>query len=115
MLTSPTKDSDVTEIEDHCLVARNQNNLILSSTQAMSTQTLHMQINYLLDLLKLGGFPGGRVAKNLPINTGDTGEASPIDPWVVKIPCRKRQPTSVFLPGESHGQMSLASYSPWGH
>ena len=22
---------------------------------------------------------------------------------------------SVFLPGEFHGQMSLASYSPWGH
>ena len=21
----------------------------------------------------------------------------------------------VFLPGESHGQRSLASYSPWGH
>ena len=24
------------------------------------------------------------------------------------------QPTPVFLPGESHGQRSLASYSPWG-
>ena len=21
----------------------------------------------------------------------------------------------VFLPGESHGQRSLVSYSPWGH
>ena len=28
---------------------------------------------------------------------------------------RKWQPTPVFLPGESHGQKSLASYSPWGH
>ena len=27
---------------------------------------------------------------------------------------RKWQPTSVFLPGESHGQRSLADYSPWG-
>ena len=27
---------------------------------------------------------------------------------------RKRQPTLVFLPGESHGQRSLAGYSPWG-
>ena len=26
-----------------------------------------------------------------------------------------QQPTSVFLPGESHGQRSLAGYSPWGH
>ena len=22
---------------------------------------------------------------------------------------------SIFLPGESHGQRSLAGYSPWGH
>jgi len=27
---------------------------------------------------------------------------------------RKRQPTPVFLPGESHGQRNLAGYSPWG-
>ena len=25
------------------------------------------------------------------------------------------QPTPVFLLGESHGQRSLAGYSPWGH
>ena len=25
------------------------------------------------------------------------------------------QPTPVFLSGESHGQRSLAGYSPWGH
>ena len=28
---------------------------------------------------------------------------------------RKWQPTPVVLPGESHGQGSLAGYSPWGH
>ena len=28
---------------------------------------------------------------------------------------RKWQPTPLFLPGESHGQRSLAGYSPWGH
>ena len=33
-----------------------------------------------------------------------------------KIPWRGVwQPTSVFLPGESHGQRSLVGYSPWGH
>ena len=38
------------------------------------------------------------------------------DPWVGKIPWSgKRQPTPVFLPGESHGQRSLVDYSPWGH
>ena len=31
------------------------------------------------------------------------------NPWVGKIPWRKaRQPTPEFLPGESHGQRSLA-------
>ena len=27
---------------------------------------------------------------------------------------KKWQPTPIFLPGESHGQRSLAGYSPWG-
>ena len=37
-------------------------------------------------------------------------------PWVMKIPWRRSwQPTPIFLPGESHGQRSLAGYSPWGH
>ena len=26
---------------------------------------------------------------------------------------KKMQPTPVFLPGKSHGQRSLAGYSPW--
>ena len=38
-----------------------------------------------------------------------------IDPWVGKIPRRRNwQPTPGFLPGESHGQRTLAGYSPWG-
>ena len=37
------------------------------------------------------------------------------DPWVGKIPWRKKwQPTPIFLPGESHGQRSLAGYSSRG-
>ena len=37
------------------------------------------------------------------------------DPWVGKIPWRREQlPTPVFLPGEFHGQRSLAGYSSWG-
>ena len=36
-------------------------------------------------------------------------------PRVRKIPwSRKQQPTPVCLTGESHGQRSLAGYSPWG-
>ena len=35
--------------------------------------------------------------------------------WVRKIPWRRAwQPTPVLLPGESHGQRSLAAYNPWG-
>ena len=38
------------------------------------------------------------------------------DPWVGKMPWRRKwQSTPVFLPGELHGQRSLAGYSPWGH
>ena len=33
-----------------------------------------------------------------------------------KDPLKKRMATdSLFLPGEIHGQRSLAGYSPWGH
>ena len=36
------------------------------------------------------------------------------DSWVRKIPWRRAwQPTPVFLPGEFHGQRSLAGYGPW--
>ena len=38
-----------------------------------------------------------------------------MDPWVGKISWRRQWLfTPVFLPGESHGQRSLAGYSPWG-
>ena len=38
-----------------------------------------------------------------------------LDPWVRTLPWRRAwQPTPAFWPGESHGQKSLAGYSPWG-
>ena len=38
-----------------------------------------------------------------------------VDPWVWKIPWRRKWlPTPVFVPGEFHGQRSLAGHSPWG-
>ena len=37
------------------------------------------------------------------------------DPSARRIPCRRKwQPTPIFLPRESHGQRSLAGYSPQG-
>ena len=54
------------------------------------------------------------VVKNLPTNAGRYKKRG-FDPWVRKIPWRRIwQPTPVFLPGESHGQRSLAGYSPQG-
>ena len=39
---------------------------------------------------------------------------SRINPWVGKIPWKREwQPTPVFLPGKSHGQRSLVSYTLW--
>ena len=59
------------------------------------------------------GFPGGSNGKESTCNAGDPG----------LIPGSGRslgeghawQATPVFLPGESHGQRSLADYSSQGH
>ena len=51
------------------------------------------------------------VVKNPPASAGDSRDV--FDPWVRKIPWRRAwQPTPLFLPGESHGQGSLAGHSP---
>ena len=60
------------------------------------------------------GFPGGASGKE-PTCSFRRPKRRRFDPWVGKIPWRRAwQPTPVFLPGESHGQRSLADYSPWG-
>ena len=60
------------------------------------------------------GFPGGTSGKE-PTCQCRRHERYMFYPWVRKIPWRRAwQPTLVFLPGESHGQRSLAGYSPWG-
>ena len=58
------------------------------------------------------GFPGGTSGKE-PICQCRRLKRRGFDPWVGKIPWRRAwQATPVFLPGESHGQRSLAGYSP---
>ena len=50
------------------------------------------------------------VVKNPPANAGDRRR---FNPWVGRILWRRAwQPTPVLLPGESHGQRSLAGYGP---
>ena len=60
-------------------------------------------------------FPDGSVVKNPPVKAGDIEDAGS-DPWVGKTHGRRKwQPTPVLLPGESHGQRSLAGYGPGSH
>ena len=54
------------------------------------------------------GFPGGSDGKESACHAGDLGMG---DPWVRKISWSiEWLPTPVFLPGEFHGQWSLAGY-----
>ena len=58
------------------------------------------------------GLPDGSEVKASAWNAGDPGSI----PGSEKTHWRRTwQPTPVFLPGESHGQRSLAGCSPWGH
>ena len=67
-----------------------------------------LRLNNSFNLLM--SFPRSSVSKESACNAGDPG----FDSWVGKIPWRRKwQPTPVFLLGESTGQRSLASYSPW--
>ena len=51
------------------------------------------------------------MVKKSPANAGDAG----LNPGSEGFSGEEMQPTSVFLPGNSRGQRSLAGYSPWSH
>ena len=63
-------------------------------------------------LTKESQLPQWLSSKESACNQGDAGSipGSGRFPW-----SRKQQPTSVALSGKSHGQRSLAGYSPRGH
>ena len=66
-------------------------------------------------ILPIGASQVVLVVKNPPANAGDVRDTGSV-PGFGKIPWRRAwKPIPVFLPGESHGQRSLAGYSPWGH
>ena len=58
------------------------------------------------------GFQGGASGKEPTYQS----RRPRFNPWVGKILWRRAWllPTPVFLPGNPHGQRSLAGYSPWG-
>ena len=56
------------------------------------------------------GFPGSSDGKESTCHAGDLSSI----PGLGRPPWRREWlPTLVFLPGESHGQRSLTSYTPW--
>ena len=115
----------------------------LGRLQSVGSQRVEQLTLSLISLNKLcWDFPGGPVVKTSCSNAGSAGlipvwgvksfpggtsGKEPIchcrrykrhrfDPWVWKIPWRREWlPILVFLPGESHGQRSLAGYGPQGH
>ena len=54
------------------------------------------------------------MVRNFPANAGDLGDTASI-PGLGRYPGGGNANPLQFLPGESHGQMSLDGYSPWGH
>ena len=60
------------------------------------------------------GYPGGSDGKE-PACQFRRHKRCGFNPWLRKIPWRRVwQPTPVFLPGEPHGQRSLAGYTVHG-
>ena len=63
-------------------------------------------------IIPLSGPPGWYCGKESTCHCRGCG----FDPWIGKIPWRRKwQPTPDSFLEKSHGQRSLASYSPWGH
>ena len=57
------------------------------------------------------GFPGRSEGKESAFNAGDMG----LIPWLRRSPWRREwQLTTVFLPGDFHGQRSLVGYKSLG-
>ena len=68
-------------------------------------------ISFMQHVIRALGFPSATMVNNLPANTGDTS----LIPGLGKSPGEgKMQPTTVFLPGKSHGQRNVVGYNPWG-
>ena len=80
--------------------------VILSNIKSHRIEILYPS---LMEPKLLKAFPGGASGKEPACQCKRRG----FNPWVWKISWRRvRQPIPVFLPGESHGQRSLAGYSP---
>ena len=62
--------------------------------------------------MRISGFSGGSVVKNLPANAGDTGSI----PGLERSPGEGNgNPLQYSCLESPHGQRSLVGYGPWGH
>ena len=76
--------------------------------------SIQLQTVNLGEITPFWGFPGGTNGKE-PACQYRRPKRPGFHHWIGKIPWKTaRQPSPVFLPGESHGQRSLAGFSPWG-
>ena len=87
---------------------------VLSTASSLRIYSEIRQTGYLFFSSCIMGFPGGTSGKESACQCRRCQRCR-FDPWVGKTLWRgKGQPTPVFVPGKSHGQRSLVSYSPWG-
>ena len=99
------------ERKDH-LTGSSRGVITSDDFQTLPPCSQHSFSNHLLStyevIQEIKGFPLWLSGKESACNTGDTGDVGSV-PGSGKIPWRRAwQPTPVFLPGESHGQRSLA-------
>ena len=94
-------------------------------SEGMKISTSDFVYNYLMgrpSILKKKGGMGFKIRYSLPIKYRLSGKESVcqcrrrrFDPWVRKIPGRKKwQPIPALWAEKSHGQRRLVGYSPWG-
>ena len=81
----------------------------LKNWEFVSVSTLHLKFNYISDIVNRYTRVQEWASLVAPTIICLPCRRPGFDPWVGKIPWRRAgQPTPVLLPGESHGQRSLA-------
>ena len=96
---------------------QNKSDSIFNDTFVFSTSSNSLRSSFPTEKIqrlfsKINNVKVALMVKNSPASTEDVR----FDPWVRKIPWRRaRQPTPVFLPGESPWTEEPAGYSPWSH
>ena len=100
--------SELTKMNIKQRIAR-KSLVLLVNSELLDLWSLFATLNYIWSK----GFLGSSVVKESICQCRRHWRHG-FNPWVGKIPWRRKwQPTPVFWPEKSHGQRSLAGYSPW--